>query len=118
MIEASCHCGSVKLEVPRRPRTLTSCNCSICRRTGGLWAYYQGTEVRIVARPAAMSSYVWGDRMIRLMRCRRCGCVTHWVAAKNPSGRMGVNTRNIDPEIMKGVRIRRFDGANTWKFFD
>jgi len=53
------------------------------------------------------------------MRCQQCGCLTHWEAAKNPgSSRMGVNTRNVDPEVMKGVRIRRLDGARTWKFLD
>ena len=34
------------------------------------------------------------------MRCKQCGCVTHWVAAKNPgSSRMGVNMRNADPDL-------------------
>jgi hypothetical protein len=32
---------------------------------------------------------------------------------------MGVNTRNlVVPDILKGVRIRRLDGAETWKFLD
>ena len=35
MIEVSCHCGSVKIDIPRKPRTLTDCNCSICR--GSSW---------------------------------------------------------------------------------
>ena len=34
MLVASCHCGAVKIQIPRRPRTLTDCNCSICRRYG------------------------------------------------------------------------------------
>ena len=54
------------------------------------------------------------------MRCKTCGCVTHWVAARNPRAatRMGVNMRNVDPEILAGVRVRRLDGARTWKFLD
>jgi hypothetical protein len=119
MIEASCHCGSVKIDIPRKPRTLTDCNCSICRRYGALWAYYQAPDVRIRGRRAAMSSYSWGERGIRFMRCQQCGCITHWVGAGNPSsGRMGVNTRNVHPDILKGVRIRHLDGARTWKFLD
>jgi hypothetical protein len=119
MIEASCHCGSIKIEIPRRPRTLTNCNCSICRRSGALWAYYQAPDVRIRGGRAAMSSYQWGKRGIRFMRCRQCGCLMHWESAKNPrSSRMGVNTRNVDPDLLKGVRIRRLDGARTWKFLD
>jgi hypothetical protein len=119
MIEASCHCGSVKIDIPRKPRTLTDCNCSICRRYGALWAYYQAADVRVRGGRAAIASYLWGERSIRFMRCQQCGCITHWVGAKNPgSGRMGVNTRNVDPELLKGVRIRHLDGASTWKFLD
>jgi hypothetical protein len=119
MIEGSCHCGSVRIEIPRKPRHLTECNCSICRRYGTLWAYFNSKEVRIRGARDAKTSYLWGEGNIRFVRCRKCGCVTHWEAAKNPAGRrMGVNTRNLDPSAMKGVRIRHLDGASTWKFLD
>jgi len=119
MIEASCHCGSVRIEIPRKPRSLTACNCSICRRTGARWAYYRAATVRIRGGRAALESYAWGRRNIRFVRCRRCGCLTHWEAAKNPRlHRMGINTSNVDPEILKGVRVRLLDGAQTWKFLD
>jgi hypothetical protein len=57
MLTGTCHCGAVRIEVPRRPRMLTSCNCSICRRYGVLWAYYQAADVRTVCRPGATQSY-------------------------------------------------------------
>ena len=38
-LTASCHCGAVRIEVQRAPRTLTGCNCSVCRRHGALWAH-------------------------------------------------------------------------------
>src|SRR5437763_8152672 len=37
MLSATCHCGSVRIHVRRAPRTVTHCNCSICRRYGALW---------------------------------------------------------------------------------
>lgn len=118
MLTGSCHCGAVRIEIPRRPRTLTSCNCSICRRLGGLWAYYKMPEVRIVHAANATSGYIWGDRTLRLVRCRRCGCVTHWEPLQRGSERMGVNIRNFDPGVVKSARIRHLDGASTWKFLD
>jgi hypothetical protein len=51
MIESSCHCGAVKLEIAVAPETVTECNCSICRRYGVLWAYYAPSQVRIGAGP-------------------------------------------------------------------
>jgi hypothetical protein len=31
---------------------------------------------------------------------------------------MGVNFRNFDPRIVETIRVRRLDGADTWKFLD
>lgn len=47
MIEASCHCGAVRLEIEKAPTEITDCNCSICRRYGVLWAYYTLDQVRL-----------------------------------------------------------------------
>lgn len=71
-----CHCGAVRVEIPRRPRTLTNCNCSICRRYGALWAYYKAAEVRIEASPGATEGYVWGDKKLRFVRCRLDGAAS------------------------------------------
>jgi hypothetical protein len=37
---------------------------------------------------------------------------------KHPRNRMGINFRNFDPSVIATTRIRRFDGADTWKFLD
>jgi hypothetical protein len=31
---------------------------------------------------------------------------------------MGVNARLLEPEVLEGIRVRRLDGARTWKFVD
>jgi hypothetical protein len=119
MLAATCHCGAVRVEVPRRPRSLTDCNCSICRRYGTLWAYYQWSDVRVTRAPGATSEYCWGDKSLRFVRCATCGCVTHWEPIRpTPGSRMGVNARNFEPGALGSVRIRRLDGASTWKYLD
>ena len=118
MIAASCHCGAVTLEVAAPPETVTDCNCSICRRTGLLWAYYAPEQVRIQPPEAATDIYMWGDRCLELHRCRVCGCVTHWAPVDRALGRMGVNARLLPPEVLAAARVRRFDGADTWRYLD
>ena len=76
MIESSCHCGTVKLEIPSAPEEVTDCNCSICRRYGVLWAYYAPAHVRIIATEGATAAYRWGDKSLEFHRCQNCGCVT------------------------------------------
>lgn len=117
MLIASCHCGAVKVQVPRRPRSLTNCNCSMCRRYGVLWAYYRDAEVRLQAAPDATDEYAWGRKSQRFIRCRHCGCVMQWKKFE-PTGASysGVNARNFDPAELGDVRIRLLDGAETWKY--
>jgi hypothetical protein len=119
MLKSTCHCGLVRLEVPRKPRRLTACNCSICRRYGTLCAYYKHAEVQVVAEPTSMSSHLWGDKHLRFVRCNTCGCVTHWEpVAVTDDSQMGVNARNFETATIDNVRVRRLDGASTWKFLD
>jgi hypothetical protein len=118
MLTATCHCGAVKVEVPRRPRSLTDCNCSICRRYGVLWAYYKPTSVTVLAARGATVRYAWGRKNIDFVRCSACGCVTHYERPRAPGRAIGVNARCFDPAELGASRIRRLDGASTWKYLD
>ena len=94
-------------------------NCSICRRNGALWAFYANNEIRLQGHPENTIAYVWGQCTIRTMHCKYCGCVTHWENIDAAvASRVGVNTRNFDPATMLGVKVRRFDGAETWTYID
>ncbi len=61
MIEGSCHCGAVRLSLPEPPEDLGSCNCSICRRLGGLWGYYRPDQVEVSDPDGRLVGYVQGD---------------------------------------------------------
>ncbi len=118
MIEASCHCGAVRLVLDIAPTEVTDCNCSICRRYGVLWAYYSPTQVQLQPPDAATDIYMWDDRSIEFHRCRNCGCVTHWAPVDPNRDRMGVNARLLPPQDLAHARIRRLDGADTEKYLD
>jgi hypothetical protein len=105
----------VKLEIDAELDEVTDCNCSICRRYGALWAYFSPKHVRVNPPDGATDVYVWGERMIEFHRCKLCGCVTHWLATKPGHDRMGINARLLSPAVLAKARIRRFDGAETWK---
>jgi hypothetical protein len=114
MIEATCHCGAVKVEVPKPPQDVDvkECNCSICRRTGAVMAYYSPREVRV---SGATDVYIWGDRDIEFHRCKVCGNFSHWSPVDKSLDRMGVNVRLMPRELHADLRIQKFDGADTWK---
>ena len=119
MHEGSCHCGAVRLTLPETPTVATSCNCSLCRRLGGRWVYFGFGTVKIEGHPEHTAAYVWGDRTLRTIHCTTCASVTHWEPIEPaPGAKHGVNLGNFDPALIASVPVRRFDGADTWKFID
>lgn len=117
MITAACHCGAVRIDMRRKPRSLTTCNCSICRRYGAIWAYFARKGVDYHYAPGAVAPYRWGHESIEFFHCTRCGCVTHYERTKKKGDetRVGVNVRNVDPAALDGIPMRKLDGASTWK---
>lgn len=119
LLEGHCHCGAVRLRLPDKPEKATRCNCSLCRRLGAVWAYYAVGSVEIEGHPQYTEAYIQGDRTLRTIRCKACGCITHWEpldASLHPN--QGINLNNFEPALLEQVRVRRFDGADTWQFID
>ncbi len=112
----------MRLELPRIPRTLTQCNCSICRRYGAIWAYFRRSSIRVRAARGALARYRWGNQIRSFIHCQKCGCVTHYEhRRRRPDGSdiLAVNLRNVDdPELIARVPIKLLDGAGSWKFLE
>ncbi len=111
MITASCHCGSLRMEIDAPPPdTVTDCSCSICRRKGALWVYYATKQVRLIPATGATFIYLWGDKAIEFHSCKICACSTHWEPVDKNHGRMGVNGRMMNPEIIAAARVQKISG--------
>jgi len=117
MIKAACHCGAAVLTVPAAPTEAVECNCSICRRVAARWAYYTPTEVTLPVS-GTTQVYVWGDRMLAFHRCKACGVTTHWQSLNGARDRMAINARLVDDLDWTKIRVRQFDGAETWRYLD
>jgi len=105
----SCHCGRVRLVLRDDPVDAGECNCSLCRRIGGLWAY---TEPANVTVEGAQVAYRQGDCMLDTWHCSTCGCTTHWTAVDPDHQRMAVNLRMFEPALWQDLPRRFIDGAS------
>ena len=105
----SCHCGKVQLLLRDEPSEASECNCSICRRTAGLWHYTTPDNVDVSGEG---QSYRQGDWALDLWHCRTCGCITHWTPTDPDYPRMGINLRMFDPELWLALPRRFVDGAS------
>jgi hypothetical protein len=115
-IQGTCLCQAVQLGVTRRPRQVTQCNCSVCRRYGTLWAYFRRSAVSITAPRGGLQKYVIRRGGLAFVRCASCGCVIYWDGpSRSPDRRMGINTRLLDPTLMADVPVKLLDGAGKWR---
>jgi hypothetical protein len=82
-----------------------------------LWAYHRPDEVNVIFEPGATGRYMWNDRCIEFYHCVTCGCTTPYEGVGKEPRRV-VNARSMDPDDIRGVPIRFFDGADSWQFVD
>jgi len=115
-ITGTCHCGAVRITLPRTPDFVNQCNCTLCTKVGGLWCYFPPDTVQIEAEPGALAAYVRADldeTWISTHHCTRCGCTTHWMPLpERELDRMGVNLRMFAEDVQARVAVRKVDGRS------
>jgi hypothetical protein len=93
-MDGSCHCGAVRWRFEGVPTSATSCNCSLCRRYGALWAYgFEGEAFTVLGET---ETYIWNRKLLAFHFCARCACVVAWLAtSRGQDGRLygAVNLR-------------------------
>ena len=63
--------------------------------------------------------YIWGDRMIKFCHCKACGCLTHYEDVElTPDSRVALNGNMLPPDLLHNLRVRKFDGADTFREID
>ncbi|EPJ46270.1 MAG: hypothetical protein OFPI_34150 [Osedax symbiont Rs2] len=63
--------------------------------------------------------YLQGDKSLAVHSCKNCGCTTHWESLHpDKSSVMALNFRMCEREDTREMRIRKFDGADTWSYID
>lgn len=115
MLDLSCHCGRVEVTIERRPDYINQCNCTLCRKTGARWAYFQPSLVRV---HGGTKSYRRRDKDgpgAEIHFCPDCGTTTHFnmtaeAVAKFGQDLVGVNMRLADDSDLAGLELRYPDG--------
>ena len=118
MLRAACHCTGLRFEIPTTPAWVLDCNCTLCRRYGALWAYYEPGEIQFVQGVESTQFYTLLDHDLALYRCDQCGCITHFTVQKEgPLAIRGINVRmapTLDPDSLE---IRHKDNGHTGYFW-
>jgi hypothetical protein len=107
----SCHCGAIRITIPRTPDAVTRCNCSLCTKLGTRWIYFRPDEVGVSGVP--LDDYVRSDLTepaLATQRCRNCGTIVCWRAFDPDYARMGLNANLFDPEMIDALTLTAVNG--------
>jgi hypothetical protein len=102
-IEASCHCGAVRLtaHLPNGIEDATRCTCSFCARRQAAAVTALTESVEILKGAEKLSLYTWGSGTARHYFCKNCGIYTH-------------HQRRSDPDET-GINLGCIEGVNVWE---
>lgn len=112
--KASCHCGSVVLELslPNGIEKPRRCDCSICRRKGAIVGSVKLDGIRIVNGHDFLKLYQFNTNTAKHYFCSNCGIYTHHQRRSNPS-EYGFNIgclEGVDPYEIGAIDV--MDGVN------
>jgi hypothetical protein len=115
MPNLSCHCGRVRIEIPKRPDFINACNCTLCSKSGAHWAYFHPSEVVISGTTTGYSREDKEEPAVKVHFCANCGSTTHFLLtpsaiAKFGDVQMGVNMLLADEKDLAGTELRYPDG--------
>lgn len=102
--KASCHCGSVELEIEFVDglQNIRRCDCSLCSRKGYIMSSVPTTRLKVVKGEDCLTLYQWGSMVAEHYFCSKCGIHTHHRRRSNPL-EFGVNIACVE-----GVRALEF----------
>ena len=112
--KASCHCGTVELELslPEGLIDLRRCDCSLCKRRGAIAASVDLDGIKIIKGNDALTLYQFNTKTAKHFFCKHCGIYTHHQRRSNPH-LYGFNVsclEGINPLTIEGIVTN--DGVN------
>lgn len=113
--QGSCHCGRIAFALDADPITsAVDCNCSLCRRRGGLLAFFPRDALRLSTPEADMATYTFNTHAIRHHFCPTCGIAPFGEGIDPRSGAktVAVNVRCLPDLDLSTLRIVPYDGAS------
>ncbi len=114
--QGSCHCGAVafELETDAPIDKAFDCNCSLCRRRGGLLWFGPRAALKLTTAESSLATYRFHNRVLDHHYCAACG-IAPFSEGDNPADGMrmaAVNVRCLSEVDLATLEIATVDGAS------
>lgn len=110
--QGSCHCGAIAFTLEGDVSEALDCNCSLCRRRGGLLAAFPREALTLTTPASAMKTYCFHRHRIEHHFCPVCGIAPFSEGKGRDGSAMAmVNVRCLDGVDLSALKITAYDGA-------
>ena len=110
--QGRCHCGAIAFEVDGEIDQAIDCNCSMCRKRGGLLWFAPREALRLSTPEAGLSTYRFNTMKIAHHFCPTCG-IAPFGEGVGPDGASmaAVNVRCLEGVDLAALKIVQVDGS-------
>ena len=109
----SCHCGRIAFTLEGDIGQVIDCNCSMCRRRGGLLAFFRRSAMTLSTPERDIATYTFNKHLIRHHFCPTCG-IAPFGEGKDPKtgdATVAINVRCLDGVDLAALEVIPYDGA-------
>lgn len=110
----SCHCGRIAFTVEGQIDQVYDCNCSLCRRRGGLLWFGPREALTLSTAEDDVSTYTFNKHHLQHHFCSHCGVAPYseGVNPKTGAATVAVNVRCLPGVDLAALKVIAVDGAN------
>ena len=110
----SCHCGGIAFELEGEITEAYDCNCSMCRRRGGLLWFGPREALTLSTPQDAISTYTFNKHHIQHRFCGRCGIAPFGEGTHPGTGArtVAVNVRCLPGVDLASLKVVPIEGAS------
>lgn len=112
--QGGCHCGGIAFELDADIEKAFECNCSMCRKRGGLLGFFPREALTLSTPESALGTYRFNKRQIDHHFCPTCGVSPFSEGANPKTGDLvaAVNLRCLPGLDLATLEIQQVDGAS------
>lgn len=112
--QGSCHCGAIAFELEGEVTEAIDCNCSLCRRRGGLLAFFPREALTLKTPESNLGTYTFNKHALQHHFCPTCGIApfSEGVHPKTGAKMAAVNVRCLPEVDLAALQVKQVDGAS------
>lgn len=111
--QGSCHCGNVAYTLEGEVTEAIDCNCSMCRKRGGLLAFFPRDALTLTTPENSYATYTFNTHKLQHHFCPKCGIAPFSEGVHPGTGNKmaAVNVRCLADVDLAALKITSVDGA-------